>query len=489
MTHSLFPATSTPVASIETTTKTARPMHMTATVGSATGACGVMGTDREEDTVGSPGWGSRPDRTLCAGPRAARSRIWHLLSSVCGRGLRMLVFLATLCLMRAGTPHPVAAGTATPAGNAWAWGWNISGQLGSGTTTDSATPRPVHGVQEVRALANGLFHSMALRANGTVWTWGGNDFGQLGIGTTADSITSARVPGLHTIVAIAAGPLHSLALQVDGTVWAWGANSGGQLGAGPLCTRAAPATCLRTLPLRVPGLPPVVAIAAGVEHSLALTREGVVWTWGWTAEGVLGTGVACDQALDAGCASARPAPVDGLPPIVAIATGALHSLALDRSGHVWAWGANEGGQLGRDPLTTIRGRMLCSARPLLVAGLGRMVAIATGDMHSLALDRQGQVWAWGANAYGQLGLGATADSSTPRRTAINNVVTIAGGRRWSLALDATGRVWTWGWDLVGALAPVAHEGPTTPEQVPGLSHVIALASGSSANHAVVIVAP
>ncbi len=117
------------------------------------------------------------------------------------------------------------------------------------------------------------------------------------------------------------------------------------------------------------------------------------------------------------------------------------------------------------------------------------MALAAGDMHSLARDGQGHLWAWGANAYGQLGLGATADSSTPMRLAINNVVASAGGRRWSQALDASGRVWTWGWDLVGALAPVAHEGPTLPEQVPGLSHVIALASGSSANHAVVIVAP
>ena len=463
---------------------------MTTTVGrSATGACVVTGTGEEEEAMGSSGRDGRPDPPRCVDPRAVRSRTWHLLRSVSRRGLRILALLATLCLMRAGTPHAGAAGPALPAGNAWAWGWNISGQLGSGTTTDSSTPRPVHGVQGVRALADGMFHSMALRADGTVWAWGGNDFGQLGTGTTADSVTPARVPGVHAIVAIAAGPLHSMALQADGTVWAWGANSGGQLDAGPGCSSTAPDACSRALPLQVRGLPPMMAIAAGVEHSLALTREGVVWTWGWTAAGVLGTGITCDQALDAGCPSAHPAPVVGLPPILSIATGALHSLALDRSGRVWAWGANEGGQLGRDPLTTRCGRMLCSARPLRVPGLGRMVAIAAGDMHSLALDAQGQVWTWGANAYGQLGLGATADSPTPLRTAITNVVAIAGGRGCSLALDTTGRVWTWGWDLVGALATIAHEGPTIPEQIPGLRHVIALATGSAANHAVVIVAP
>ncbi|MCW1933121.1 hypothetical protein OKW52_12860 [Pararhodobacter zhoushanensis] len=87
-------------------------------------------------------------------------------------------------LIEAGGGHSCAVAD----GAVWCWGWNIHGQLGDGTTTDSAVPVAVQGLTgEVVALTLGDLFSCALMADGTANCWGSNDRGQLGVGTTAPS--------------------------------------------------------------------------------------------------------------------------------------------------------------------------------------------------------------------------------------------------------------------------------------------------------------
>src|SRR5205823_11853263 len=108
----------------------------------------------------------------------------------------------------------------------------------------------------------------------------------LGDGTQVDRRVAVQVLGLAGVTAVAAGAAHSVALQSDGTVWAWGDNSAGQLGTvGPRP---------RTQPVRVRGLHDVTAIASGVGyHTLALDKDGGVWTWGANQLGQLGNGTVC----------------------------------------------------------------------------------------------------------------------------------------------------------------------------------------------------
>src|SRR5262249_13854234 len=135
--------------------------------------------------------------------------------------------------------------------------------------------------------------------------------------------TPARVAGLTGAVAVAAGTAHSLALLGDGTVWAWGGNCMGQLGdgqAGQSCSRWDPPSGVAT-PAQVVGLPDVVAIAAGSNHSLAVRADGTVWAWGDNSYGQLGPGAA--DTL-----STRPVQVTGLADVTAVAAGEGHNLAL-----------------------------------------------------------------------------------------------------------------------------------------------------------------
>ncbi|MEA2828019.1 MAG: hypothetical protein QOG43_2458 [Actinomycetota bacterium] len=276
-------------------------------------------------------------------------------------------------------------------GTVSAWGLGHVGQLGRGSTVSASTPGPVGGgLSGVTAISAGVFHSLALRGDGTVWAWGWNAYGQLGDGSLVDRSLPVQVAGLAGVVAIAAGGLHNLALKGDGTVWAWGENGVGQLGtAGP---------ALSTLPHQVPGLTGVTAIGAGAYHSLAVVAGGAVATWGWNAWGQLGDGTTTSRSTPTG--------VPGLTGIVSVAGGTGHSLAVGADGLVRSWGLGASGQLGRPVAAQ-------SASPSVVPGLTGVVAVVAGGYHSLAVKSGGTVAAWGWNVFGQLGDGTTVDRAGP----------------------------------------------------------------------------
>jgi alpha-tubulin suppressor-like RCC1 family protein len=217
-------------------------------------------------------------------------------------------------------------------GAVWAWGDNTYGQIGNGNSgVIEPLPVAVGGLQNIVAVAGGSRFSLALDRDGHVYAWGKNDAGQLGDGTTEDHLTPGIVPGLPPIVAIAGGDLHCLALAVNGDLWAWGANWAGQL------SDAVPSDSL--VPIRVSAIGATAAVGAAWAHSLAVSQNGDVWAWGRNSSGQLGDGTTSDHR--------QPLRVPGLPPVVAIAAGwAEHSLAVTTDGHIASWGANENGQLG-----------------------------------------------------------------------------------------------------------------------------------------------
>jgi alpha-tubulin suppressor-like RCC1 family protein len=263
------------------------------------------------------------------------------------------------------------------------------------------------------------------------------------------------VPGrpLVGVVAVAAGLAHGLALRDDGTVWAWGNNSLGQLGDGTTGDHLAPAPVLVAPERPLAG---VTAIAARLNHNLALTADGAVWAWGENRRGQVGDGTSTDRST--------PVRVSGLEGVVAIAAGPRHSLAVRRDGTVWAWGSNWGGPLGEGTTTD-------HATPNQVHGLDRVIAVSGGDMHSLALTADGTVWAWGYNRYGQLGDGTTTDRLTPIAVpGLTGATAIAAGLYYSLVLTRDGTVWSF------PEAPTDQRGGHTPQPIGSLAGVTALAA-------------
>ncbi len=367
-----------------------------------------------------------------------------------------------------------SVGQAAPGATAWVWGYNGSGELADGTTTSRLSPWHVPGLSGVRAITAGSSHSLALTADGSVWTWGNNSYGQLGLGANVSGFgVPQQVPGPKNVRAVAAGDLFNLALTADGLVWAWGENQNGQIGVDPT-------TAYRiTSPQRIPGLNGVRAIAAGTGFGLALKLDGTVWAWGDNEYGELGVPNATINRRSS------PRQVAGLPAVRAIAAGDSFSLAVATDGSVWAWGDNVYGDLGED--TNITGSSV--SKPLLVPGLSGARSIAAGAGHALALTMSGHVWAWGNNQSGQLGVEPNSGGyrrSTPQQIAgLSSVKAIAAGTDYSLALTADGSVWAWGDNQYGQLGDTTTTSHATPQRVSGLGKVQAIGAGYGKSMAIV----
>jgi alpha-tubulin suppressor-like RCC1 family protein len=141
-------------------------------------------------------------------------------------------------------------------------------------------------------------------------------------------------------------------------------------------------------------------------------------------------------------------------------------VAIDPNGQVWAWGDNQYGQLGDGLATPIR-----SSEPVHVEGIDHAVAVAARDQFSVAVTQSGQVWAWGSNTYGQVG--SVTDDATPKIeerpvlvAGVPESVAVAAGSGFVVAVTRTGEVWTWGGSSKGQLWPAPNGGSTVPVQLP-----------------------
>jgi alpha-tubulin suppressor-like RCC1 family protein len=375
-----------------------------------------------------------------------------------------------------------------------AWGSNVFGQLGNGTTTGpekcgseqsacSTSPVEVSNLSEVIAsIAGGgglgEGHSLALLESGKVMAWGSNNEGQLGNATTEGSDVPVAVNGLSEVTAIAAGGNFNLALLKNGKVMAWGSGFRGNLGNGtnekstvpvPVCAVGTAGPCPTG-----PYLEAVTALAAGGSgHALAVLSSGAVVAWG--AGGQLGNGTTEGSNVPVRvCAGGPEGPCPTGPyleGVTAVSASDAHSLALLGNGTAMAWGANFQGELGN--ATTTRSNV-----PVAVSGLTNISAIAAGGTgsnggspFSLALLGNGTVKAWGINTTGELGDGSSsgpemcgtppveACSKKPVEVSALAGVTAIAARGDSMALLENGTVEAWGANGDGQLGNGTSTGP------------------------------
>jgi len=362
-------------------------------------------------------------------------------------------------------------------GNVFSFGSNTYGQLGHGDTTDRYTPTEVPLLSNAIAVASGRHHSLVVLEGGAVYSFGHNHWGQLGHGDTAERRLPARIEGLPSIpaVAITAGDNHSIILLENGAVYSFGANAFGQLGHGD--------TTNRSTPTKITSLSDVVAIAAGGHHSLVVLGNGDVYSFGSNLSGQLGHGDTEHRH-----APTKIVPLSDWVGVVAVAAGLNHSLVIMANGNIYSFGFNHWGQLGHgdtdDRHWPTRIDKLATVIDLYKT---QCVAAAAGHGQSLVLLENGDVWVFGSNVYGELGLGDEPPYiiSTPEILR-SSVRSVAAGLKHSLLLSENGDVHSFGDNEYGQLGHGDTMPRSTPAKISTLSDAIAIAAAPYGYHCLVI---
>ena len=372
----------------------------------------------------------------------AQERGFELLAQPEGEGCAVRWVCFAALLRQANPPARVAAGWEHSVfidgeGQLWSCGEALlCSQFGGGAGRDIyEQPTPListlDGTGAVSAAAAIAFH-LALTAAGSVWSWGDGQEGRLGHGDETERGQPEKIEALagQRVVAVSAGDVHCLALSADGAVWSWGYGEQGRLGHGDQQNQL--------LPKKVEALAGqrAVAVSAGAEHSIALTADGAVWSWGGGEGGQVGHGDRQRQLL--------PKKVEALAGqrVVAVSAGDFHSLALTADGAVFTWGCDpstydldnteEGDAIDTDLVSPEQIRVL--------AGRG-VVAVSAGGNHSLAITADTSVIIWEQRA---LGVGEEWEADDVPFCGDAAVVAVSAGTAHSLAVTADGAVWSWG---------------------------------------------
>jgi alpha-tubulin suppressor-like RCC1 family protein len=356
-----------------------------------------------------------------------------------------------------------------------AWGENSGGyfalgegQLGTGSTdTSDSTPAFVASITTATAVAAGDGHACALLTGGTVACWGDNTWGQLGAdpNVTDQSLVPVVVPGLSDVTAIAVGGVHTCALVSGGTVKCWGSNDYGELGTSSTTQCNGSDACSFT-PTAVPGLSNVAAItigneiAYGADHTCALLTDKTVKCWGFNPTQQLG------QAIDGGDNGVpTPIAVPGVTNVLAVSGHSGGACALITGGTVQCWGEGGDGELGNGDVNAT------NSGPVVVMGLTDAVSISVGATTATicAVRSNGHAVCWGNNGNDELGNGVTStdDAYAPVAVAnLTNVMEIAAGSSSTCALLSTGTVSCWGYDGDGELANATADPNDNPTPLP-----------------------
>ncbi|MEO0796451.1 MAG: hypothetical protein AAFX93_14875 [Verrucomicrobiota bacterium] len=303
--------------------------------------------------------------------------------------------------------------------------------------------------------------------SGTLRSWGKNDVGQLGQGNTN---TPQPVPTPVTLAAnfilTSAGPNFAFGISNSGsandstgTLYAWGQNNAGQLGTGTL-----PTSTSNPVQVVFPGALglSIQDVAAGPAHTFAIDSSGALWAWGDNGAGQLGIGQLFDPFSETfdDTVIEEPILVDpdnpAAPTWMDAAAGTNFSIGIRSDGTLWVWGApptTSGIPFADYPLLL----------PVRVGSASNWTAVEAGSRHAVLLNSSGQVFTYGENYLGQLGLGSVngfpvASVSTPTRVGnASNWVTIGTGAANSYAINSNGELFGWGNNFDTQLAQPASD--------------------------------
>jgi len=352
----------------------------------------------------------------------------------------------------------------------------IAGCGSSGSSVTPGSPAVYFSTAVMKGYSTGFTTYSSIRGGGY------NGFGQLGDGTTTSRSTFSRIPlPVPQVSGIAVGGYHTLIFSTY-SAWSAGGNESGQLGRVLTSGKNQDERFGLVTPLTTSDSGNrILALSAGAAHSVALLSNGEVRCWGVNDRGQLGNG--------GGVKSTTPVSVlddatkSSLSAIVEISAGAAHTLARTGSGQVYAWGYNAYGQLGEGGYLNRN-----AARQLLSFGnLTTARTIAAGGSFSAVVDQKDRLYLFGNNGSGQCGVpfsgsGGVLALPVPRLVdGVEGVKKVSLGTAHILVLTKDGTLSAWGYNAFGQLGNGTKGDSSSPVQVmTGVSDIVAFGNSSFA---------
>lgn len=362
-----------------------------------------------------------------------------------------------------------SAGVINQDGQMWMWGQNTSGQLGNNSITTVSTPVLVAGGNKfVQAFSLGGFTEYALDAGGTMWAWGDNGNGNLGDGTIVSKSTPVQIGGQirwkyfpkQGVQGVGVSTNFTMgAIDVDGNVWTWGQNGSGALGDGTIVAKSSPIQIAGTLKFTK-----LLVTTVGTNASMfGITTTGAMYSWGTNTSGLLGTGVSTP--------SSSPVQVAGAKTWTDVATSTNAVWAIDSNSDLWSWGSHSSGSTGQNLNTG------SVSSPVQIGSPTKFTAVygTESGVNIFALDTSGNLWTAGVNGAGQIGDGTIVSKSTPVQVVGGGIFKeafVAGSTGsstlgWAHAIDTSGNLWAWGANANGQLGDNTLASKSSPVQVSG----------------------
>jgi alpha-tubulin suppressor-like RCC1 family protein len=298
-------------------------------------------------------------------------------------------------------------------GSLWCWGGNLYGEIGDGDAINVVKPSPVQIMPSgVVSVALGGYHTCAIKQDGSLWCWGWNSQGQLGDGTDIDKNTPVQIMPSN-VMSISLGWFHTCAIKQDRSLWCWGDNTWGQLGI--------PGIGHTSTPIQV--MTDVASVSLGDTYTCAIKLDGSLWCWGENSQGQLGDGTNIN----------RDTPVQIIPSgVVAVSSGSNFTCAVKVDGSLWCWGSG---------VYNI---------PVQIEPSG-VITVSVGGGHICAIKTDSSLWCVGWNEFGQLGDGTYETKFTPVQVIPSGVALVSAGFGHTCAIKNDGSLWCWGWNGWGQL--------------------------------------
>lgn len=298
----------------------------------------------------------------------------------------------------------------------------------------------------------GTAHAAVLKQDGTVWSWGAYTFGRLGDpSATAVRLAPQRVPNLSNIVEIFVTPSTTFAIDNKGNLWGWGNNAYGLLGY--------TAGGFKDKPILI--LDRVASFYSSGSHSAALRTDGTLWTWGMNDSGQLGIGSTKDNAI--------PTQVPGISNVKSFSLTNHSTMALLNDGSVFIWGSNTIGQI-TDGTKTNR------LTPFQISSLSNVKMISAIYTAYFAVLENNDVISWGRG--GNYGSTSLTDRTIPEFTFnVGEISKITGTEESTIVLKKDGSLFSWGGNSYGQLADNKDVSifQRTPEEITSISNVSSVA--------------